>query len=313
MKKAQSEALKCAANLGMKMEIADVTSCELLQSNVAQVSDVIENESEARSEDSFFDEDDINVDTDACQPTTVSHSKFIDLINEDGSIKSIRKSTFIWMLTESKGKLSSDRLKRVQEAGPSPMTKRRKLNHQLREFTKEAGKEVYLIKSDEVNIGDWCFFKQSNSMPAVELLSEEKIFENCVIGCIVGFRFKPLDNSKEKKRSSNNSKSKTRPKTKSKMYSFDFAPTSIQESDNKNNEIQVLASWYVCSENGKFKSFANKNNLFIDLKNYIATVKNLLLEPRLEQNSQQNDSNKTSFFGQSLVEIKSVLYKHYIE
>lgn len=60
MKKAQSEVLKWAANLGMKMEIADVTSCEVLQSNVAQVSDVIENESEARSEDSFFDEDDIS-------------------------------------------------------------------------------------------------------------------------------------------------------------------------------------------------------------------------------------------------------------
>lgn len=38
---------------------------------------------------------------------------FIEIQNEDGTTTKIRKSTFVWLLTESKGKLSSDRLKRL--------------------------------------------------------------------------------------------------------------------------------------------------------------------------------------------------------
>lgn len=40
--------------------------------------------------------------------------RFVDVLNNDGSTKSLLKSTVIWALTESKGYLSKDRLKRVQ-------------------------------------------------------------------------------------------------------------------------------------------------------------------------------------------------------
>lgn len=50
---------------------------------------------------------------------------FVEIIDPDGSKRKIRKSTFVWLLMESKDKLSSDRLKRVQR-GPQSNKKKGK-------------------------------------------------------------------------------------------------------------------------------------------------------------------------------------------
>lgn len=288
MKNAQSEALKYAVSLGIKMKAADVISCELLHHKADQISDVIENESEESSLD-----DDEDLDANACSTSSLSHSKFIDIQDEDGSVKTIKKSTFIWMLTESKGKLSSDRLKRVQETNDSDV-KRRKLHR----YSRNRANDIQLMKSDEASIGNWCFFKRLSSVPSVELLSEENILENCMIGCIVGFRCLPLSISNENLNASYLTKNEKR---KSKTYSSDFAPTS---GGDNNKGIQALASWYVCCENGQLQPLQDRNHFFIDMDNYIATIENMSME--------ENNSKKAPSLARDLIEIRSLLYKYYI-
>lgn len=137
-------------------------------------------------QDEFFDEFEENnllEDGDAS-----SHSKYIEVKNEDGTSKTIRKSTFLWMLSESKGKLSSDRLKRVQE-GKEEKSKRRRIDVATSSGFDSSTlvSEIRLNKSKEIEIGDWCFFKRP--VLSVEHLSKQNIFENCVLGCIIAFKY----------------------------------------------------------------------------------------------------------------------------
>lgn len=128
MKTAQSDALNDANKIGMDIKAIDVSTCALLQSNAKMAADLAADSESDMSQDEFFDEFDENIENDLLEDDgTSSHSKYIEVKNEDGSSKNIRKSTFLWMLSESKGKLSSDRLKRVQE-GKEEKSKRRRID-----------------------------------------------------------------------------------------------------------------------------------------------------------------------------------------
>lgn len=73
----------------------------------------------------------------------IASGRHIEIIDPDGSMRRILKSTFIWTLSESPGKLSSDRLKRVQGSA----IKRKKLeNHH--------NNESFLFKAETLSIGE---------------------------------------------------------------------------------------------------------------------------------------------------------------
>lgn len=122
--------------------------------------------------------------------------------------KVVAKSSIIWLLSDSKNKLSSDRLRRVQECSGNHSKKRpaRQLD-----FIDVSQINQLISEANEVKIGDWCIFR-------IERNEENKFF----LGCILQFRY---INGKTKKE---------------KQYSLDFAPTKHATEERG---VEVLASW----------------------------------------------------------------------
>lgn len=304
MKRAQSDAIKDAIKLGIKMEVSDVVACPLLESKIANMESEIDEEldEEIANETAFEFEAEIEGISDD------THSKYIDVQYEDGTTKTIRKSTLLWMLCESKEKLSSDRLKRVQEAkGETP--KRRKLDPVAATSSSATySSEIRLIRSSEIEIGDWCFFMQSGF--PVEQLSEQNILDNVFIGRIVSFNLTTrviTDENKHTYGQTSNQIAHGR-KSKTKNYLIDFAPIS-KAKKNENTNIQALSTWYICSTGGEFQPAQNKNHFFLDIENYIATFENISINMSVKE----FDSRKCLSIAHNLTEIKSLLYKYILE
>lgn len=91
---------------------------------------------------------------------------FVEVINDDGTITNVKKSTFVWKLLESKGKLSSDRLKRVQGTSHSsePQRKRRKeCDTSLpNESGAELGADQILFQTSDIEICEWVVLKEND-------------------------------------------------------------------------------------------------------------------------------------------------------
>lgn len=94
--------------------------------------------------------DTLNQDSESPAATNpgVNHEKnknFVEIINPDGTLTNVRKSTIVWKLLENNGKLSSDRLKRVQGSS-EPKRKKQK--------TTEPSKEDKIVfKTTEIAVG----------------------------------------------------------------------------------------------------------------------------------------------------------------
>lgn len=165
------------------------------------------------------------------------------LFVEVGS-KTVRKSSLMWLLTESKQKLSSDRLQRVQSNSQTSLKKksvRRKL-----EFVDVSPKINVTMKMSEIQIGDWCIF---NKIPS-DKPSDRIEF---VLGNILSFRY---------------IKGRTH---KDKQFSLDFAP--IFHEDNQRG-VEVFATWYRIDCNAKLCIIRDNDCFHIDIKRYITTVLN---------------------------------------
>lgn len=63
-------------------------------------------------------------DRSRCQYNLAEKRGFIEVKYPDGTIANVKKSTFVWKLLENNGKLSSDRLKRVQGSETEPKRKK---------------------------------------------------------------------------------------------------------------------------------------------------------------------------------------------
>lgn len=94
-----------------------------------------------------------------------------------GKKKIIRKSTYVWSISEGKSKISSDRLIRVQQAESSqPLAK-----HLAKPMNLPPNSKVYVSKL--FSIGDWCFFKNDGMI---------------CIGQVLTFKFANGKSAKEK-------------------------------------------------------------------------------------------------------------------
>lgn len=268
LKSAQLDGLEAACELGMSMSVEDVSKCEVLQTNAQTMTeemldDIVETETDP------FDCIDYS--------ESFAFSKFIDVLNEDGTKKHVKKSTFVWMLSQSKSKLSSDRLKRVQDATKTDYVKRRKLEPTNDDSLISKSNELQIgsFFSIHVNsnlffnynlmfVGNWCFFKNMGVL--VASLSEQNVVENCILGNVIAFKY-----AKEKS-------------MKSKLYTLDFAPTSpgqTNETDQQSNtNIQVLATWYICNNEGVLNPVEANCHFFVDIKNYVATITDIISKER---------------------------------
>lgn len=181
--------------------------------------------------------------------------RFVDVLNNDGCTKSLLKSTVIWALTESKGYLSKDRLKRVQSRiaaeTPRKRGRKRKLDQanlvaDVETPSKRQKTQTSISHANELSIGDWALFENVSD--------ENSIF---VFGMVLGSRYILAKTEKDKK------------------YTFDFAPTSYQGPTAENTPkrgVEVLSTWFDVDTEFRVQRFHGKNSFFIDIEKYIGTI-----------------------------------------
>lgn len=174
--------------------------------------------------DDFIDEEDSN-----------DMRKYVKIKDPTCATKeiSIRKSTFVWLLTEGSEKLSKDRLLRVQ----GTLNK----NENCQQMSTPAPNINSTINvAEQVSIGNWCIFKYD----------DKDLGEIICIGLVCAFKFIGETTVKAMK------------------YSKD----TVNLKDNVMKKLEVLSSWYVINTEFHLVRLKDENHFFIKLENYIATV-----------------------------------------
>lgn len=277
MKEAQSQALNDALKFGMHIEAKDIQTCEL-----SEVDFVFEYENEtpnteyenetpngALSQFDFIDDDDDTselcdvLSRDLCLKDYSEkcdefdeNSKFVQITNKAGKIQTVRKSSLVWLLSESKGNLSCDRLQRVKNSSVMKTSSTRRLEFSSLRSTN--GRILFL--SDQLCIGQWCIFKIPSNIKLDQPIRDNPI-PGYVVGGITGFKYSNGKSEKEK------------------QYSWDTA--SIE-----NQNIEVSASWYFINQFGEFITSKNYNIFFINIKNYMANI----IQPSFDKVNEQGSS-----------------------
>lgn len=250
-------ALSNANKLGMNVSANKVLHCKLNRVHISfdkelQPSFVSEEREETRIMDSTYCRDWSNQNNDSD-----ANSLFVQVLDETGASKWIKKSAVVWLLSESNGKCSNDRLKRVQSRkefesnGP-----KRKIAHE--EASEESSKMKRLKQGDTmgklnaIEIADWCLFVHNRN----ELGNErnKNIFENIVVGSVLGFRYANCRKQKEK------------------QYCLDIAPISIDQTrPNLEASLEILALWYNLRPDFALQPL-EKPSFFIGINSYVGTI-----------------------------------------
>lgn len=274
LERAKRFALDNAIHFGMQINVNDINECKLKipkkrtfddgneynEDGDSDASDYCDSDEEADTEsDNNYDDDvdDENDEVSSDSDEENGHAEFEQNaeITDNESSKSaflivknprdpeedllLRKSTYVWSLTEGKKKISSDRLVRVKNESTK--------NNQI-----FAGP---LVTPDQpvnvsrlIKIGDWCFFKYE--------LDDEKMF---CLGSALAFKFNKGKIAKDKK------------------YNGNFV--NLEENPSHATDVDVLSSWYFVNERGHLVPTKSSNHHFIQLKNYIATVEKPQIDP----------------------------------
>lgn len=212
MMNARNDALQKSAEFGMIVTWEGIITCDVQNLNAS-----IE---ETLSDDAFEEEYEYAMEADLLAEDLGSN--LIEVVDMDGSSRKMKKSTFIWMISESNDKLSSDRLKRVQ-GSDFQQNKRFKSSTTI-------DNKLHLFKSENLEIGEWAIFR-SNNDAIQENTSTDISLDNYLIGIVVGFRYVQEKNQVRK-------------------YKYNYAPTTGKTEENKtldktvDKTIQVLCIWY---------------------------------------------------------------------
>lgn len=192
-------------------------------------------------------------DTDSTEPS-LQHvheqrekpNSFVNITLENGTTKTIRKSTYLWTLTDSKPHLSSDRLKRVQQSKNKSENQMKRSHRRLvfrKEVTPNQNESILtLCKNMEIQIGDWCIFEADKD--------DVKVF---VLGNALSFKYIEGRTAKDKK------------------YSYDFAPI-IPPKNIKPRGIEVSASWFSIEMDTNLAPFGKVNSSYMNINRYVTTV-----------------------------------------
>lgn len=176
---------------------------------------------------------------------------FVEVVDPDGTITKMRKSTFVWKLLENNGiKMSSDRRHRVKESS-EPKRKKQKKSMDIN----APGEEQILFKSTNIQIGEWAVFKINDEYPINCQDAEQILVKNCLFGIILGFKY-------------------INEKGRVVQHKSRYAKTLFNEEQMLN--LQVLGIWYICNENRTLTPIDNKKKVEMNIKNYIATVKEVV-------------------------------------
>lgn len=146
MKKSLALALEDAEKLNMHSTFADIIKCDdqLYNESISEdINNLIADLSDEEVED--------DPKSDRCLGP---NSNTVEVVDSDGNASTIPKSTLIWMLTDSKQRVSSDRLNRVKDSS-NPSTSGVK-KFKSGSFWND-NKNVY--KSEEIRIGEWAILE----------------------------------------------------------------------------------------------------------------------------------------------------------
>lgn len=246
LEKSYEAALLDAAKVEMDIN-SNIRSCELIRGNIhcqkqqLKESIAIEEEEDFILDCSYFR--DFSCQTSMNSTGINENTPFVEIMDQDGSSSIIKKSAIVWLLSESKGKLSSDRLKRVQARkedesnGPKRVYKPPSFSNNI--------KMGNLSKLSEIKVGDWCIFKTR-----CENLSEDPSAD-LIIGNILAFKYSTGDT--EKKR----------------QYSLDVAP--VKSNIENPRGISVLGLWYSLKKDFTLENLPHPS-FFINIDKYVATV-----------------------------------------
>lgn len=257
--RALDDALDNAARFKLNPKITDIMKCTVLRSRIDLNLSDDESDTDKDSDGEWSDELESN------QSNPVNFDKNVEIVNPDGTTKIIRKSTLVWILTENKSKLSSDRLKRVQSsnADVNPQKPKKKAAN-----IPDCSESVQaLVKLDEIMIGDWCFFQmplnQALNDQHVGELPSKNVFGRNVLGEIVAFRNVNAKNERERN------------------CSLDVI--SLSNNNENAHKIEALATWYTCDENKILYPFKPTSHFFIGLKSYIAKANISIIKHEINQ------------------------------
>lgn len=247
MEKARKAAIENAAEFDMNFKEDDITAfdasilSEVVKKHQFESSDLIPSTSGNIPEEN----DILDQEASGERPEI---TKFVEVIDSDGTVRNVRKSTFVWMLSESKGKLSSDRLKRVQgsSSDSEPKRKKPKSNYNV------PYEGQILFKFNDLEIGNWGMFEVSSSEDGCEDEDSDQLLKKFLFGVILGFKT-------------------IGEKGQPKQYKWSHAPTPISKSFKTN--VQVLGDWYTCNQSGELTPVPNKKKRSIHMNSYIATMK----------------------------------------
>lgn len=193
-------------------------------------------------------------------------SPYVSVTCRNGQ-KTVRKSSLMWILSETKDKLSSDRLKRVQ-GGEFRKSCRRKL-----EFIDVTKKDRSISKMEEIQINDWCIFNN-------HMINSQSNKNGLMLGSILSFKYINGKTNKEK------------------QYTLDFAPI-FHENENTSRGLEVLARWYNVNSNGAISTFKSNSCLYVNIDFYFATLS--------KQTIYTDQNKQIHFTEKCLCDIKKVI------
>lgn len=161
---------------------------------------------------------------------------FVEVTDRFGKKYTIRKSTFVWLLSEGNKKISSDRLLRVQQGTTMKTALSSAPNVSCEQPCKLLASNLVHVAT-LIGIGDWCFFKTDQMV---------------CIGLIHAFRFA------------------NKRLVKKKTYRFD----TVNLKDNRDlaKKLEVLITWYSVDDKAILIPAKIENHSFISLDKYIATL-----------------------------------------
>lgn len=256
--KAQTMALKDASMFGMEISANDICRCEIRKGSL------VESKKKDTNNESGSDDDEVEPIgesvlqyknfQDYSQPNKQfdENSKFIEVHEKDGSVKTVLKSSIVWYLSNSKKTLSADRLRRVQESTTSN-SRKRTFSHENFVKSKKIKKENYLFLSNALEIGQWCLFRGNEcniEKPLQQYLNEN--YEKTLVGSIMGFRYMNGKNMKEKE------------------YTLNSVPIPCNTMNDRG--VEILACWYKFDKNFILSPAKENCSFFIDVRYYIAST-----------------------------------------
>lgn len=254
LERAKRKAIYDAAKFDMRIDEPIIDKWELPSTKV-DVDDVLQEEDEFSDDEDYFDHDydqDLDFDFDGEMLEEMDENyeyknlakNFVTVV-ENGEEKSIRKGTLVWLLSESRGKLSKDRLTRVQETQKVDIAQ----NHRPNKFIDEL-----VIQSKCINLFEWCAFKINEA-------SNEEENPGICFGLLLSFKYADGKREKDKR--------------------FKYETADLEGNPHLAERLETLSSWYYMNDQGILIPTKDENHYFISLKNYVATV----IDPKVDQDT----------------------------